>query len=101
MTKTITRFNQLNITLENSHYTGDKIKISRVLNREITVHAFKVTDSKHNTGKCLHMQIDINGTMHVVFTGSAALMEMIEKVPKQNFPFITTIIEENERYKFT
>jgi hypothetical protein len=29
------------------------------------------------------------------------LMDQIEKVPKEKFPFKTTIIKENERFEFT
>jgi hypothetical protein len=52
-------------------------------------------------GKCLHLQIEVNKTFHVVFTGSVVLMDMIEKVPKDKLPFITTIVKENERLQFT
>lgn len=81
---------------------GDKIKMSKVLNREITVHGFKVDDSKAKPGtKYLMMQISIAETKHIVFTGSKNLIELIEQVPVDKFPFTTTIIEENERFEFT
>jgi hypothetical protein len=58
---------------------------------------------KYGTGgtKCLYLQIELNETKHVMFTGSKSLIEMIEQVPKANFPFKTTIITENDRPEFT
>jgi len=95
-------FKDFGITIEHKAFTGDKIKMSKVLNKEITVYGFKLVDSKfEGKGKCLHMQIGMQGSMYVLFTGSAILTEMIQKVPKDHFPFITTIIEENERFQFT
>lgn len=93
-------FKDLGIRSEQQGFTGDKIKISKILNREIVVEAHKVTNSKFD-GSCLHLQIKIGETKHVVFTGSAHLMAMIAQVPKDAFPFKTTIVEENERYEFT
>lgn len=83
--------------------TGDKIKIDRILNREIIVHDFKIEKSKYEkgNGRCLYLQIEVNQTKHVVFTGSAGLIDAIEQVPKSSFPFSTTIVRENERFEFT
>lgn len=93
-------FKDLNIQVEVHHFTGDKIKISKVLNREITVFAYKIEDSKF-TDKCLHLQIEMNGTKHVLFTGSTYLMIAIQKTVPGDFPFKTTIVENDERYEFT
>lgn len=83
--------------------TGDKIKMERILNREITVYDYRIEDSKFNknNSKCLYMQIGIGDTKHVVFTGSTVLLELIQQVPKSEFPFTTTIVKENERFEFT
>jgi hypothetical protein len=98
-------FSQFNIKSESKTFEGDKIKMSKILNREIVVHAYKIEDSKvfkeRGTGKCLHMQISFDNVKHVVFTGSSGLIEVIQKVTEKDFPFTTTIIEENEKYKFT
>jgi hypothetical protein len=94
------KFSDFKIKVENSGFVGDKIKITKVLNREIKVHGFKVDASKYNTGNCLSIQIEIKGVKHVVFTGSRGLIELIQKVPKDGFPFLTTIIQENEMYLF-
>lgn len=34
-------------------------------------------------------------------TASAVLIENIQKVPKDGFPFVTTIVKENEHFEFT
>lgn len=100
-------FSQFNIKVESQAFEGDKIKMSKILNREIVVHHFKLEDSKvkafqdKGTGKCLHLQISINNQKHVVFTSSTGLIEVIQKVPDTGFPFTTTIVEENDRYNFT
>ena len=82
---------------------GDKIKIERILNREIIVHGFQLKDSKYDrgNGKCLYIQIELDGEKRVVFSGSGVLMDTINKIPKEGFPFTTTIIKDNERYQFT
>jgi len=98
-------FSQFNIKVESLAFEGDKIKMSRILNREIVVHHFKVEDSKvfkeKGSGKCLCLQISFDNRKHVVFTGSTGLIEVIQKIPEAGFPFTTTIIEENDRYLFT
>ena len=98
-------FSQFNIKSKTVGFEGEKIKMSKVLNREIVVHHFKIEDSKvfkdRGTGKCLQLQISINSEKHVLFTGSSGLIETIQQVPVTGFPFTTTIVEDNERYKFT
>jgi len=98
-------FSQFNIATASKNFEGDKIKMSKILNREIVVHAFKIEESKvfkdRGSGKCLHLQISFNNEKHIVFTGSSGLIEVIEQVPASGFPFTTTIKEENERYLFT
>ncbi len=96
------KFKDFEIKAELSTFTGDKIKIDRILNAEISVLAYKIEDSKVKPGtKLLILQIEKLKTKHVVFTGSTILLQMIKKVPKDNFPFTTTIIKENEHLEFT
>ncbi len=98
------QFNQFNIKAPSKGFEGDKIKIERILNREIVVHDFKIEKSKVKTyqeDRCLHVQISLNGQKHVLFTGSACLIEQIEQVSKSNFPFTTTIIKDNQKFIFT
>ncbi len=97
------QFKDFGIKPASKSFVGDKIKIDRLLNREIIVHDFKIGDSQFDKGckKCLHLQIAIGETKHVVFTGSAVLMELIDRIPKTEFPFVTTIKKENDRFEFT
>jgi hypothetical protein len=98
-------FSQFNIKITTIGFEGDKIKMSKILNREIVVHHFNIEDSKifkdRGSGKCLQLQISFNNEKHVLFTGSSCLIDLIQRVPESGFPFSTIIIEENERYKFT
>jgi hypothetical protein len=95
------KFSQFNIKISDRGFIGDKIKMQKILNREITVHHYIINDSKVFKGKCLKMQITLSDTKHVLFTGANGLIEAIIQVPDNSFPFSTTIIEENERYIFT
>lgn len=94
-------FKEFGIKIENNSFIGDKVKITKILNKEIIVNAFKIDNSKFNDGKCLHLQIEMNTIKHVVFTGSTMLAEAIQQVPKEGFPFSTTIVSENDMYFFT
>lgn len=96
------QFSELNIKVAApSTFTGDKIKMSRILNRSIIVNDSKIGPSKHNNGDCLHLSITINGKQHVAFTGSTYLIEAIKQIKKEDFPFETTIIEIDDRYEFS
>lgn len=81
---------------------GDKIKAERVLNKEIVVEKYRLEDSKHFEGeRCLHLQVLKGEDRHVIFTSSASLINAIERVPKDKFPFKTTIIKPDGRYLFS
>lgn len=97
------RFKDFEIKQSIQNLQGDKIKINKILNREITVHDYRIEDSKYGNGntKCLYLQISIGENKHVVFTGSKNLIETIQQVNREDFPFITTIVKENERLEFT
>jgi hypothetical protein len=94
-------FKDLGITADAKGFKGDKIKLDRVINLEIRVVDFKVEKSKVNAGNCLHMQIELNGIEHVIFTGSSALISMIQQVPKEKLPFRTTIVRKDRRVEFS
>ena len=98
-----TKFKDLNIIEgEDTGFVGDKMKIERIFNRPILIHKFEIRPSKFDDGKRLDMQIEINGTMYLTWTGSFALMDTIKKVPDDAFPIETTIIKkENGSYAFT
>ena len=98
-------FKNLNIKLPEKGFEGDKVKIARILNREIVVHKFKIEDSKifkeKGTGKCLQLQISIGNEKHVVFTSASGLIDQINQVTEKNLPFTATIIQDGERFMFT
>jgi len=99
------RFSQFNIKVTTKGFEGDKIKMSKILNKEIIVYQYEIKDSKvfkeRGTCKCLCLQISINGEKHIVFTSSSGLIDAILQVPEKEFPFTTVIVVENERFKFT
>ncbi len=97
-------FSDFGIKPELTSFTGEKIKISKILNRQIVVYDFRIEDSKfkkENSASCLYMQISLDDVKHVVFTGSQVLANLITRIPKEGFPFKTTIIKESERYEFS
>lgn len=94
------KFSEFGIKASQETFVGDKIKTSKVVDKKMIVHKYRIEESKFG-GKCLHLQISLNEEKRVVFTGSKSLMEMIERVEKGNFPFETIIKKEDERYVFT
>lgn len=95
-------FKDLGIKVATRAFTGEKIKLDRILNKEVTVLHFKIEDSSKKPGtKCLWIQLEVDGVKRVNFTGAQALIEAIQKVPEANFPFKTTIVKENDRVEFS
>lgn len=97
------KFSDLNIVV-NTPMTGDKIKISKVLNREIILSDYCFSDSKfqkNKSGKCLCLQIVYEGEKRVVFTGSEVLIKQVEQITKNDLPIECTIIQQGEHYEFT
>jgi hypothetical protein len=100
----MTAFKDLGIKPAEKGFTGDKIKMSKVLNKEIKVEAYKIEPSKFKekgNGKLLTLQILVDEKQHIIMTGSIYLQDAIVQVPKDKFPFTTTIVEEMERFEFT
>lgn len=95
----VKKFSELGISASNTGMTGDKIKIAKVMNREITILDYKVADSLHS-GKCLHLQIILNDTKHVIFTGSKVLLNMMQQVNKEDLPVVATIEKIGEHFEF-
>lgn len=96
------KFSDLGIKIELDNLTGEKIKISKVLGKEITVTDYKLNSSKYDKEKeCLTIQIEFNGEKKVIFTGSQILKKQIEQVSKDDFPFTATIESINDTYQFT
>lgn len=93
------QFKEFGIKPSLDGFVGDKIKINRVLNREVIIHKYRIVKSKFD-GDRLDMQLEIDGTKHVLWTGSVSLMIMIKQVPENEFPFKATIVREGEHFEF-
>lgn len=95
-------FKDFNIKPKINNYVGEKIKIEKILNSSITILDYKIEDSKKKPGtKFMTLQILKGEEKRVVFTGATVLIDEIEQVPKDKFPFVTTIRRENEYYEFS
>ena len=97
-------FKDFGIEPQTKGFEGDKIKIDRILNKEIIVKRFKIEPSKFtdkSNGRRLVLEIEVDGQNRVVFTGSTVLQEIIQMVPDSGFPFTTKIVRDNERFEFT
>ena len=96
------KFSDFGIKPKNQGFVGDKIKMMKIINQEITVVDYKTDASKYENSKiCLQLQIKFKGEYYVLFTGSRVLANMIEQVPKYELPFLTTIIKQGEAYQFS
>lgn len=95
-------FKDFNIKPQYTAFTGEKIKIEKLLNVPITVHSYKIGNSTAKPGtNLLTLQIELNGERRVLFTGSTMLLQLIKQIPSEGFPFTTTIIKNNETLEFT
>jgi len=67
--------------------------MEQILNVEIVVIGFAVNRSKYEknkSGKCLTLQLELDGGRKILFTGSDVLIEQMEKYGEQ-IPFTATI----------
>jgi hypothetical protein len=90
--------------VESQNFIGDKIKMSKLFDKTITVHDYKIEPSKFpkpGCENCMYMQISVKEIKHIVFTTSKYLISTIKQIPKEKFPFETTIIEANDSFQFT
>lgn len=97
-------FSEFKIEPLKNVFIGDKIKIVKLLNKEIIVNAFKIEKSqfpKNKSGNVMTLQITLDTGKAIIFTGSDYLMHQINLVPETDFPFKTTIIKNGEHFEFT
>lgn len=97
------RFSDLNVAGSDC-LVGEKNSIGKIFNIEIIVTKYKIQDSKYpknKSGKCLHLQFEINGEKKVTFTGSDILINQISQITEENFPFQTTVVKSGDHYEFT
>lgn len=96
-------FSDFGIVPSRDSFIGDKIKMLKILNQDIIVHAFKAVPSKFensNSALVMHLQIELKNDKYILFTGSKILLDMIKQVPAECFPFKTKIIKEGESFVF-
>lgn len=101
---TMNAFSTMGIKAPVNSFVGDKIKLNKLLGESIIVHKYKIEKSKFEdkgNGERVCLQIEKNGTMHVLFSGSITLMAMIQQVPADKFPFTTIIKMIDDRPQFT
>lgn len=97
-------FSEFNVEPLKNVFVGDKIKIIKLLNKEIVINAFKVEKSqfpKNKSGNVMTLQITVDKEKAIIFTGSDYLMHQIKQIPESEFPFKTTIIKNGEHFEFT
>lgn len=96
------KFSQFDIKPTEKAFSGEKIEVDKVLNKEITVLAFKIVPSKFkDKGDCLYLSIKSEDTMHIIFTSSKYLIDLIRQIPDDEIPFTTVIQRDNKRLLFT
>ena len=97
----IKSFAQLGITAPSPNsFIGDSIPMKKILGKTIILHDFKIGPSNFK-GERLDLQITYDDDKRVVWTSSTGLIETIKLIPKEVLPITTTIVQENERFKFT
>ncbi|MBS4057749.1 MAG: hypothetical protein KGZ82_10575 [Bacteroidales bacterium] len=97
-------FKDFGIKPTKQHFVGDKIKIVKVLNKQIVVSNYKIEASKYpknKSGNVMTLQVIIDGVSSIIFTGSDFLMDQIAQVPESDMPFTTTIVKNGEHFEFS
>jgi hypothetical protein len=96
-------FKDFKIAAAVAGFVGTKIQMNRILNVPVTIIDYRIEESKYpgKFEKCLWMQISVDQSKHVVFSGSKFLIGAIQQIPKTECPFLTTIVRDNDRFQFT
>lgn len=95
-------FKDLEIEPKENKFSGKKIEVEDILDEEIIVHDFEIKDSIAIIGtKYLTLQIELEKKKKVVFTSGKFLMDVIQQIPTDKFPFTTTIKKTDRRLDFT
>jgi len=79
---------------------GDKIKIDDLLNIEVIINAFVVSESQYqrqDQDQYARVQVVIDDTPKVFFTGSGVLISQLQKY-QDKMPFVATIKKVNKYY---
>lgn len=79
---------------------GDKVKIDDLLNIEIIINAYVISESKYKRNEhtqYARVQIIVEDLTKVFFTGSGVLIKQLEKY-RGKMPFVATIKKVNKYY---
>ena len=79
---------------------GKKAHMEQILNKPIIIRQYKVIPSKKNSEKCLHLQFEMESELHILFTGSAVLIDQCEKYADK-MPFQTKVIKIDKYFTFS
>lgn len=83
------------------NFVGEKIATSKLLDKEIVIKDYKVLPSKFaDRGERLDIQIEYKDEDRIVFTGGKYLIQTIQQIAKEDFPFKTKIIKNGEHLEF-
>jgi len=89
-------FGEFNIEPTTKGLKGEHIKIDQLLNVNIIVEGFQVVPSKFKEkGPRLDLQLIYKDVQRMTWVSSKSLIEMIEQVPKNGFPFKAKIVKED------
>ena len=84
-------------------FDGEKVKIKDIIDEEILILGYKIKSSKYkksNSENCMTIHFTQDDTNYVLFTGSAILMEQLEKY-QDEIPFLTTIKKIDKYFTFS
>lgn len=97
------KFSDLNIIQPEQPFSGEKIKLYNILNREITVINFRIVASKFNNSESqrLDIELEIDNVKRITWTGSRRLVDTMKQVNPTDLPFQTIIVKEGESFKMT
>lgn len=82
---------------------GDKLRIDDSLNIDLVVIGYRLSQSKYEknkSGKCLTLQVELDGKRRVIFTGSDVLVGQLEKYCDE-IPFSACIKKIDRYYTLT
>lgn len=95
------KFSDFDVKPATQSFAGEKIKIHKIFNVEITILDYLIEPSEYTEIR-LRLSFKFKDEMRITFTSSKYLIDMIKKIPKEKFPFTTTIIKDvDDRYLFT
>ncbi len=80
---------------------GDKKRLDEILNKEILIVDFRITNSKkRQDAKCLQIQFVMDGNVYVVFTGSGVLIDQMQGA-REKMPFLGTVVKIDRYYSLS